>query len=628
MDLTQKNQDFASHRLTSLLPYIALCLCFTVLSGYRFCDDGRFFFGDSSIHAPFIMLKWNPGLFQGDLVREGQQGFVTLFFSFYGTITRNIGQLEAAYFISFVLFNFLIMLSLSKLFFLLCRDEAASFFAVACLYFGFVPVLGGNFPYNELVHSTVALPLVIAGLYFFFKKQYVLCGTLLGLATDFHGIYALFAFIAVWIHFMLGFSSGRNKLREIFLFTAVFVFFSLPIFIMKSGQVESPVPLQEWMTVLSLRAYHHFFPQLWGAETYIRFFIFTGFFILGAAQTETGRLLQTWKKELAALFFMVLFMISAGTFFVLVVPVRLAIELTGYRATLFFIMLAYPFILFSLFQQFKEKKLSLALPAALAMCTLLSNYYTNLLLLSFMTLLASRLFQPRFSFLRNAVLTLLSSAFFLMLARHVFIYLWKGNVLSTFYFLLQPHNADAFKIAKLVLFLAISLVSFFLSARHPSDRAETGLQFRSSFLAACVLVSLCKIMFMGTSSFYVRTTQEYRQVQDFVRLHTPAEALILVPPYLTSFRTYSERGIYTDFKSGTYSSYNPLYARLWWQRISDLGITTADTGFMKKAYNNLPAKKINALSIKYSLQFFVTESKMRYPFPVVFKNSTYTVYQL
>ncbi len=625
MDLTSSPSEESLKLKRALPSYLLLCACFVILSGYHFCDDGRNFFGDSSIHVPFIMLKWNPNMFQGDLVREGQKGFVTLFFSLYGKLTHNITQLEAAYFVSFCLFNFLIMVSLSRLFFLLCRDETASFLSVACIYFGFVPVLGGNFPYNEMVHSTAAFPFVIAALYCFFKKQFVACGILLGLATDFHGIYALFVFIAVWFYFILDFSTFRKKLREIFLFTACYAFFSLPIFIMKSGQVESPVPLQQWMAVLSVRAPHHFFPQLWDKDTYIRFFIFTGLFLLSIAQTETLKNLRFWKKELTALFLMVVFMIFTGTFFVLIIPVRFAIELTGFRATLFFVLCAYPFIASSLLRQMKNGGNSPALSAAFMACALLSNYYTNLLLLGFLCVLVSVIFEKRFAFLKSVLLPVLLSAFLLMLARHVFIYLWKGNFPSSLYFCLLPQSTEAFKITKLALFLSAAL--FALSTRRAPAHAESRYSFPSFFLAACLAVSAYKIAFMGMPSFYVRATGAYMQVQNFVRKNTPQDALILVPPYLTSFRTYYERGIYTDFKSGTYSSYNPLYAVRWWERIQALGIRHYNDD-MKRIYNSLPQNKMQALSEKYHIGYFVTESKKNYPFSVMFKNETFAVYKL
>ncbi len=619
MDLTSSPSEESLKHKQSGLPYVLLCACFVVLSGYRFCDDGRYFFGDSSIHVPLVMLQWDETLFHGDIVHEGKNGFVTYFFPLLGKLSHNIRQLEIAYFVCFIAFNFLSMLSLVKISRLFFKDEPTAFFSAACAYFGLVPMLGGNFPYNEMVHSTAAFPLILYAIVCFFEKRLALCGALLGIAANFHGIYSLMVFLTVGSYFILGLPLTKGKAKTMLLFTASFIALSLPILRMKSGYVGTTVPMREWLSVLTVRAPHHFFPQFWERDVYIRFFLFCGLAGMSLSSPDIRAVVQRWKKELTAFALMTALMIFAATFFVLVMPVRIAVELTGFRATLLLVILFYPLIISYLIQKMRAGNIFSASPALLMLCALMANYYTNLLLLGFVTMLASLLLEKQTPQQKALFLVPLLCAFFLLFLRHTALYVWKGSIGQTLSYAFMIENSETFKIIKCGLFfLCLAPACFF--ARSKS--------LVSGFLAVCLPVCLLKVMLLGAPSFYVGASGEYKDVQLFAKQHTAKNALFLVPPYLTSFRTYSERGIYTDFKSGTYSSYNPLYARLWWKRINDLGITTSDSEKMKKTYNNLSTQKINMLSKKYAIMFFVTESRKTYPYPVAYRNKTFVVYTL
>jgi len=119
----------------------------------------------------------------------------------------------------------------------------------------------------------------------------------------------------------------------------------------------------------------------------------------------------------------------------------------------------------------------------------------------------------------------------------------------------------------------------------------------------------------------------------WISSHAEKNALFITPPYLQGFTFYAGRKTIVEFKSG--ANYKKQAAE-WRERLTDLsgGVPLANcSGFtcddvMKKNYSLLDAPKIKSLAQKYGAAYLVTDAGKTYPFKMLYKNASYTVYSL
>lgn len=110
----------------------------------------------------------------------------------------------------------------------------------------------------------------------------------------------------------------------------------------------------------------------------------------------------------------------------------------------------------------------------------------------------------------------------------------------------------------------------------------------------------------------------WRQVQDWARLNTPLDALFLVPPQWSGFRSFSERSIVTDAKDGGVIFYSSAYAQTWQARNSSL----------ENYQNFTQADFINLSQLYHFTYFVVTADHPLLNFQLQFKNQGFTIYKI
>ena len=110
-------------------------------------------------------------------------------------------------------------------------------------------------------------------------------------------------------------------------------------------------------------------------------------------------------------------------------------------------------------------------------------------------------------------------------------------------------------------------------------------------------------------------------MQVWARENTPQDAIFLTPPYLEAFRVYSERSIVADTKDGTQQYFDINYSYKWWERITDLGWSSAE-------YDNLSPERLIQLGKKYNASYLVFPAAKPLPFPQVYENSEFRLYDL
>ena len=117
---------------------------------------------------------------------------------------------------------------------------------------------------------------------------------------------------------------------------------------------------------------------------------------------------------------------------------------------------------------------------------------------------------------------------------------------------------------------------------------------------------------------------------NWVRLHTPKNAIFLVNPSLGEFRITAERAIVVDFIAFPFQ--DQAMAE-WQQRIFDCYGVPKAKGFdavpqMRDKFTKITDKKLAALRVKYGFDYAVLYKSTKTAYPVIFDTQNYKVIQL
>lgn len=108
------------------------------------------------------------------------------------------------------------------------------------------------------------------------------------------------------------------------------------------------------------------------------------------------------------------------------------------------------------------------------------------------------------------------------------------------------------------------------------------------------------------------------QVQKWLQLNTPQDAIIITPTLRAGFRIHSQRAITTSYKDGSSGLYSQSFALQWLQRQNDLHNISSKT-----------QTEIKNLQQKYNADFLVTFKPSGYPaFTKIFETDIFIVYKL
>ncbi len=126
--------------------------------------------------------------------------------------------------------------------------------------------------------------------------------------------------------------------------------------------------------------------------------------------------------------------------------------------------------------------------------------------------------------------------------------------------------------------------------------------------------------YLATPSFYTKLNEEkycsWMETQLWAKNNTSPKSIFLTPPYLQGFRVFSQRTIVGESKDGGVIFYSVKYAKEWKKRMADLF-----------EYFTNQEENILLLQKKYQFSYLAVEKdKFNLPFPKVFENSLYIIY--
>ncbi len=118
--------------------------------------------------------------------------------------------------------------------------------------------------------------------------------------------------------------------------------------------------------------------------------------------------------------------------------------------------------------------------------------------------------------------------------------------------------------------------------------------------------------------------------------------MILAPPYLWSmyevdWRVFSKRPMVVSWSELLEIAFLADKYPDWIRRFDDVvpGARNEFNGFfidnlarIKEIYVNLDKEKVEYLADKYDASYFVTDKTVHYPFPVVYENTVFRIYDM
>lgn len=143
----------------------------------------------------------------------------------------------------------------------------------------------------------------------------------------------------------------------------------------------------------------------------------------------------------------------------------------------------------------------------------------------------------------------------------------------------------------------------------------------------------------------VQRAPKFYEALQWIRMHTPPDALLLTPPYEGGVRFFSKRSIIVDFHANPYETKE---VKEWKARLETVtqthdlekwipktGNTLPQLEFLRKAYLSLSASQVEEIAGHYGADYFLMESSYAGKGPLVerghrlvFENSSYLLFEI
>jgi len=158
---------------------------------------------DQHLEIPLLKHLIDDTLYQGDYYVESlTQNFSSYFYPLLSRFIK-VSQIPTAYFILYVLARYFLFFWIYKLWLFISKDR---FKAIACILTLILVVRVNEFLYRTFSHQEFTLPIILAGIYYFFRGRFWLAAAILGIAANLHALYSLFPFL-----FMMSYLLGQIR---------------------------------------------------------------------------------------------------------------------------------------------------------------------------------------------------------------------------------------------------------------------------------------------------------------------------------------------------------------------------------------------------------------------------------
>lgn len=619
--------------------FILVITCWSILySGYKFGVS------DQRIYIPFMKTVSDNSLYPNDLMVSQLNYNPSYFYHFFSYLSSYIPPESLFFFFQFIslFFIFLMIFYLAKLLF---ENQRIAYITVLLLL---IPLsLPGEINTFDIYFSNRnwVMPFLLLSIYMFLKEKNIIAYFLVGLCFNFHPVESVSIFFCYI--FYMGFNQQEIKIRKALYALLTFIIFASPLIWWLLTIPSSFTVSTEWIEILKIRN-----PYLFVFYNWERLMAVISIFLVWLVSLKY----YPNRKYYGKIFYFSIAMFILGFISIIftdLIPFSTLWKMQLIRGTRFFVILAIPFII--------NLVIHLTLKSETNFSTVISAY--GLLLSIFFS---SNIFIALFSLF--LIISLYreskSSVAFETSADYEISPSFESYIPNKLNNITKPDNFKIILVSIILtvgggLLLVVCLSGDFKLLEQSIFSLKNILLMGWLFFAAVLgylflkkIVDARKIKIITISALIILMTlmlipsfggqddsfdADWKELQLWCKDNTSKNSTFIIPPDLESFRIWSERSVYGDWKDGALSTFNETYAQEWWKRMTLLGYQkNGSGGYIKGNYSQMNESQFTLIknslnssnSSKTSHIYVVVEKPKTLHFNLVHETRFFRVYEL
>ena len=583
--------------------------------------------GNQAIQIAFLQALHNPQLFTRDImVVQTLHEYPSMFFRILA-LFLSVADLPTLYLALHLLATAGVFIAIAALSRSIYDDHWAALVSLLILLAGHHQSLAGESFYSSgFTHTWAVFPLGLLALALLYRERYWSAFALAGAILNFHALEAahlgvIFGIVGLCLIKQIGW-------RKLAALLGIFALTASPTLWMIITQHHAPFdPL--WLQLTHVRSADHSFPSSWwqpGTPDLPRFACILALAALALSfPMPAAARRKTWFA-LAA--FGLLF--AAGYLFTEIWPVPIVIRAQLYRSSRFLLAIAFILIAYAAVCAFR---LPWQKPSAKSNWCQWLEFASAAFTLATLAIPAWLVLLP--AAVAIALLTALISgrlAWYQALAAGASLIICLAAWQQSLHFLLPLLSPEITwrglvdfvppPLLTLLLLAPVALL-WWLSQRYPTKLIT---------LVSTAAVTAITIPIFLHILHQPPADAPWFDVQQWVRAHTPVDALILTPSQPGGFRIYSERSVVAEWRDGTQLYFNPAFAQPWWDRIkrlqADLVLKADGRSFLTQGrpLGQLDEEEICRIAHDYNADLVVLPHNDLRAMEKLYDNGTWTVY--
>jgi uncharacterized protein DUF6798 len=548
------------------------------LVGYRFGDSNQ------GITIPILKRFMDSSLYRWDVMVATGERFPTIFYATLAAVLPGKEAIPAAFFALYVVS---IAAALAGVYRIgrWCGGAEAGLLALLVA----IPVRNGianeSLYRVQFSHSHIASALVIWAMVLFLEGRRVLPLLMLSLGAYNHLLYSVYVLVPCLLVVLVEAREVGRRRTLLRLAAAV-----LPLLPFAAWTLAHRTPMTpEWLSLLRLRSAHHSFPSYFGDS------LAAGAFLLALGTLTLSRLPRP-KRVIVALFFAgFAIQFVLGTVFTEFVPLKAVLQFQPHRCWRFLMLILYGLAAAGVVTGWRAGGLARVAAGATAVILVNPQFEPLLPVAVLLQAAVGRPVAETWARL-TAVGTLAALAG------------WDAPHLALSW---AEYPLDALTTPTVLGAAALAVLVWIGHEMSPSQR-------RGAALAAAAAT----LLWLGPTTYERRRAKwesgAWRDVQDWVRLHTPKDAIFVTPPQEAGFRVFSERTVVGEWKDGTQQYFDEQFANEWAARMQALG---------PEGYARLSDEQLTQIARRFGASFVVAPLRQRRPgLEERYRNNHYAVY--
>ncbi|MBI1935272.1 hypothetical protein HYS31_02425 [Candidatus Woesearchaeota archaeon] len=631
-----------------------------ILTAFSIAINGYFF--GIEVHGevfPIIKTSIDGSLYKNEIMIKFIPYYGTYFYKLLSIPTRIFG-LENSFFYIYVLNVYLLHVVIFYIAKLLFKKNIIGYLSVL-LY-----LIDKTFPGSELkpfyvVPRFFVLPFLFLAVYLFLRKRYVLSFFFIGLMMNIHLTSAHQLFLMMLLYFALNYKAVGLKA----IIQCLMVFFIVSAPVLYTGFANNTIPLfppERWFEMVKIKNSHHFDPLFWGFNNWISQMTFVFVFMLSLGLIS---LKDEKHKKMITLAAGVVLLDIFATISYYFFPISALLTVQWWRSGIFLGIIALIYSSNYLFEMYKKNLSHKIAAVGLGASIILSNFKGVLLFLILIAALSLRKRPLVFKALIAAFLSLSALSVYSSIAPGVpsniyalkigfvpFILVSLAIVLTMLFEYSKKRFTQLNKVILgyfmaflfLIAMLAGSLLIRNLSI-WPSGKLHEHMMYSYIYEGKPTVTYSSLSRLMSNPLGFIRHNvylpgyleeNDWRSLQYWARDNTHKDALFITPPYIDSFRAFSERAALIEWIDIGLVNFDIELANQLWERITDacdsrlFGECRENSciDLCKKNYNNLDESDFLRLSRKYSASYVIVEKPKVLKLTLAYENNSFLAYKV